>query len=104
MNYIITSAKYYEKVQSLKTKFTTFELTHVPREQNGRTDILAKLDNTKKPGTIKKPNDTLLSISDDYIITFPKNSEPEEKLLLTVVGLMIDYQYFEKKGNAASKY
>lgn len=40
--------KYFEKVQQLKLKFISFELAHVPREQNSMTDILAKLARTKK--------------------------------------------------------
>jgi len=31
-----------------------------------------------------------------YKITFPNNSAVNDKLLLTALGLMIDYQYFEK--------
>ncbi len=53
---------------------------------------------------IKKSNESLLSISDNYVINLPKSSEPEEKLLLIVAGLMIDYQYFEKNGDATSKF
>ncbi len=76
----------------------------------GKTDevhfFIYKPNEENKPvGDIcKKSNDSLLSIADDYIITLPKDSEPEEKLLLTVAGLMIDYQYFEKNGNAGPKY
>ncbi|MCI89697.1 hypothetical protein A2U01_0110986, partial [Trifolium medium] len=29
--------------------FATFELMYVPREQNSRADLLAKLASTKKP-------------------------------------------------------
>ena len=76
----------------------------------GKTDeahffIYKPNDENKPVGDIcKKSNESLLSISDDYVITFPKCSEPEEKLLLIVAGLMIDYQYFEKNGNGSSKY
>ena len=34
--------------------------------------------------------------ADSYQITFPLNATPEEKMLLIIDGLMIDYQYFEK--------
>ena len=36
-------AAYLEYVQLLKTSFTEFESVHVPREQNARADLLAKL-------------------------------------------------------------
>jgi len=34
----------------LKRAFTTFELVHVPREQNARADLLAKLASSGKEG------------------------------------------------------
>lgn len=40
--------KSLEKVQQLKLKFISFELTHIPLEQNNREDILVKLARTKK--------------------------------------------------------
>ena len=76
----------------------------------GKTDeahffIYNPIDFNSPIGDIcKKSSESLLSISDDYIITLPKNSEPEEKLLLISAGLMIDYQYFERNGNTAPKY
>ena len=33
--------------------------------------------------------------ADSYHITCPQNATPEEKMLLIIDGLMIDYQYFE---------
>jgi len=69
-----------------------------------RPEINAKFSGSNKKNNILGKIKSLLSISDDYVITLPKNSEPEEKLLLIVAGLMIDYQYFEKNGNATSKY
>ncbi|GAU41232.1 hypothetical protein TSUD_280320, partial [Trifolium subterraneum] len=42
--------KYLEKVKSLAKQFKTFELVHVPRDQNSRADLLSKLASTKKPG------------------------------------------------------
>ncbi|GAU32570.1 hypothetical protein TSUD_218280 [Trifolium subterraneum] len=52
------------KVKGMAKKFTMFELTYVPREQNARADLLAKLASTKKPGnhrtviqeTLKSPS------------------------------------------------
>ena len=43
-------AAYLEYVQLLKTSFTEFELVHVPREQNARADLLAKLASLGKGG------------------------------------------------------
>lgn len=40
--------------------------------------------------------------ADSYQITFPQNATPEEKMLLIIDGLMIDYQYFEKDENTPS--
>ncbi|GAU47561.1 hypothetical protein TSUD_404080 [Trifolium subterraneum] len=43
-------AKYLEKVKGMAKQFAMFELTYVPREQNARADLLAKLASTKKSG------------------------------------------------------
>ena len=45
-------AAYLEYVQLLKTSFTEFELVHVPREQNARADLLAKLASSGKGRTV----------------------------------------------------
>ena len=37
----------------------------------------------------------LFTDADSYQVNFPNNSTPYDKLLLTSLGLMIDYQYFE---------
>ncbi|GAU20758.1 hypothetical protein TSUD_239520 [Trifolium subterraneum] len=42
-------AKYLEKVKVMAKQFSMFELTYVPREQNEKADLLAKLASTKKP-------------------------------------------------------
>ena len=39
---------YLKYVQVLKGVFATFELVHVPREQNARADLLAKLASSGK--------------------------------------------------------
>ena len=39
----------------------------------------------------------LVTRADSYQINFPPDSKPNEKLLLIITGLMIDYQYFEKR-------
>jgi hydroxymethylglutaryl-CoA reductase len=38
------------KVKNLASSFKFFEAIFVPREDNARTDLLAKLASTKKPG------------------------------------------------------
>jgi len=45
---------YLEYVQILKGSFTVFELVHVPREQNVRADLLAKLASSGKGGRQRK--------------------------------------------------
>ena len=37
-----------EYVQELKSSFVSFEVVHVPREQNARADLLAKLASSGK--------------------------------------------------------
>ena len=56
-------AAYLEYVQVLKKSFAVFKLVHVPREQNARADLLAKLASSGKgsrqmtviQGTLKTP-------------------------------------------------
>ena len=43
-------AAYLEYVQVLKKSFAVFELVHIPREQNARADLLAKLASSDKGG------------------------------------------------------
>jgi hypothetical protein len=55
--------------------------------------------NNQFVGMMKKMNASLgeyFSKADSYKISFPKNATPEEKLLLIIAGLLIDYQNFEK--------
>ena len=57
-------------------------------------------ENSKPIGNIcKKAAKSMLNIADDYSIFLPNNSTPEEKVLLTMAGIMIDYQYFERNNN-----
>jgi len=44
-------ALYLNYVKTLADNFTSFELTHVPREQNSRADLLSKLATSGKGGT-----------------------------------------------------
>ena len=43
-------AVYLRYIEALKGAFATFELVHVPKEQNARADLLAKLASTGKGG------------------------------------------------------
>jgi len=43
-------ASYLRDVMLLRETFPTFELMHVPREQNARADLLAKLASSGKGG------------------------------------------------------
>ena len=47
----------------------------------------------------KKAAASQLSIADNYSVIFPKNATVEDKLLLAIAGMMIDYQYFENNTN-----
>ena len=73
----------------------------------GKTDeahffIYKESDNSNPVGDIlKKAAKSMLSIADNYSVIFPNKSTFEEKILLTIAGIMIDYQYFEK--NQGSK-
>ena len=49
----------------------------------------------------KKAAKSMFSIADNYLVDFPTKATFEEKILLTIAGIMIDYQYFEK--NTKSK-
>lgn len=41
--------------------------------------------------------------ADSYAIEFPLHATPEEKMLLIVAGLMIDYSYFENEEDAGAR-
>jgi hypothetical protein len=67
----------------------------------GKTDdvhffIYNPKDMTKPIGDICKKTESIFSIADSYSISYPVKIPPEEKILLTIVAIMIDYQFFEK--------
>ena len=39
----------------------------------------------------------LVTSADSYQVNFPADAKPNEKLLLIITTLMIDYQFFEEK-------
>jgi len=55
--------KYLTKVQELAKVFKFLEAIYVPREQNSRANLLAKLASTKRPGN----NRTIIQ----EVVTFP---------------------------------
>lgn len=70
----------------------------------GKTDdahffIYNPKDMSKPIGDICKKTESVFSIADSYSIIYPVKIPPEEKILLTIVAIMIDYQFFEKNTN-----
>lgn len=52
----------------------------------------------EKVGKVMKQRATgaeYITDADSYEVVFPRQATPKDKLLLTAVGLLIDYQYFE---------
>ena len=72
----------------------------------GKTDeahfYIYNMDDRSNPvGDIcKKAAKSLYSIADNYSVIFPNKATFEEKILLTITGIMIDYQFFEKNTNS----
>jgi len=54
-------------------------------------------------GTIIKKGSTsfaeLVTSADSYQVNFPQDASPQDKMILIVAGLMIDYQFFEEKAS-----
>ena len=73
-------AAYVEYVQELKSSFVSFEVVHVPREQNARADLLAKLARSGKGGrqrtviqeTLKTPR---AFVADHLVLQISKSTE-----------------------------
>ena len=66
----------------------------------GKTDdcqfLIYDSNNKAKPiGYIVKKTESVFSLADSYLVVFPKNIPPEEKILLSMVAVLIDYQYYE---------
>ena len=72
----------------------------------GKTDeahffIYCCNDGSNPVGDIfKKAAKSTFSIADNYSVILPTKATFEEKILLTIAGIMIDYQYFEKNTNS----
>ena len=57
------------------------------------------LEGGRVVGSFKKLSSSFgefFSKADSYRVGFPPNARPEDKMLLIIAGLMIDYQFFEK--------
>ena len=50
----------------------------------------------KAIGYIMKKTESVYSLADNYLVYFPSKIQPEDKFLLSIVAVMIDYQYYEK--------
>jgi len=79
--------KYLMKVRNLAEKFKFFEAIYVPREQNSRAGLLAKLASTKRPGN----NITVIQ----EVVTSP-STESQEVLVISAevegwMTLIINY-------------
>jgi len=53
-------------------------------------------DKSKPIGDICKKTESVFSIADSYSVVYPPKIPPEEKILLSIVAILIDYQYYEK--------
>lgn len=53
-------------------------------------------DKSKPIGDICKKTESVFSIADSYSVIYPPTIPPEEKILLSIVAILIDYQYYEK--------
>ena len=67
----------------------------------GKTDnchffVYNPQDKTKPIGDICKKTESVFSLSDSYSVTYPVDIPPEEKILLSIVAMLIDYQYYER--------
>ena len=66
------------------------------KSEDCKFQIYNSKEKIKPIGYIMKKTESVYSLGDSYRIAFPANIPPEEKLLLTIVAVLIDYQYYEK--------
>jgi len=84
-------AAYLKYVQVLKGAFNALELTHVPREQNARADLLAKLASSGKGGrqrtviqeTLKAPRRFVEDNRVDVLQVYTTRGRPRNHCSLT---------------------
>jgi hypothetical protein len=65
---------------------------HIYRDENLTAPVGAII---KKVATATE----LITSADSYQVNFPLDASPQEKMLLIVAGLMIDYQFFEQSSS-----
>ena len=61
--------------------------------------IYKSSERVKPIGYIVKKTESVYSLADSYLVVFPSKIPPEEKFLLSIVAVLIDYQYYEKNNN-----
>ena len=74
------------------------------KTSQGVFDIIDAMSNQIVGKITKEPADLseLVTDADSYVVNFPANADAYDKLLLTGMALMIDYQFFET--NASDEY
>jgi len=85
-------ASYLRYVEVLKRAFAAFELVHVPREQNARADLLAKLASSGKggrqrtviQGTLKTPRKFVVDNKVDVLHISTARGEPRSHRSLSL--------------------
>jgi len=108
-------AKYLDYMKTLATTFHTFRLTHVPREENSRADLLSKLASCTKPGqqrsVIKETltNPRVNSCNGFRVMTLNKTSAPESwmtpiKTFLADGVLPIDVVEAQRLKKSSARY
>lgn len=71
-----------------KTSRGVFNILNAKNKQNVGTI-------TKEPANLSE----IVTDADTYLVQFPLDADPNDKLLLTGVAIMIDYQFFETDAN-----
>ena len=67
----------------------------------GKTDdcqflIYNSKDRQKSIGYITKKTESVFSLADTYLVVFPPKIQPEDKFLLSIAAVLIDYHYYEQ--------
>ena len=75
------------------------------KTSQGVFDIIDAVSNQKVGRITKEPANMseLVTDADSYVVNFPQNADPNDKLLLTGMALMIDYQFFETDADENTK-
>ena len=73
----------------------------------GKTDdcqffIYNSKEKSKPIGHIIKKTESVFSLADNYHVVFPPKIASEEKFLLSIAAVLIDYHYFENNGEVVN--